>query len=258
MLVQVACAPGRRAETPTGPHFSVLTYNINRERTDRRATLGLIVEADADVAVLEEVTPEWEEAIRAATGLHYEYMEFRHFDRGGGLAILSRLAFDEVRYVPSPAGKYPGWRVSLHTAMGVVSLLAVHLHPPVDNRFKFTIGAWFARPRDRRDEIQAFMRDGGSTDRAIVAGDFNEETNGLAVRWLRGLGYVDAASELGRERWTWSSGGGPFAWRSRLDHILYSGDLRCFSAEVLPGGGSDHRAVIAWFGPTGDAARPEP
>ena len=58
---------------------------------------------------------------------------------------------------------------------------------------------------------------------------------------------------FGRYPHTWRWRVGVVTVKKRMDHILYSEELSCFDARVLPLGGSDHYPVVALF-----AAKPAP
>jgi endonuclease/exonuclease/phosphatase family metal-dependent hydrolase len=80
----------------------------------------------------------------------------------------------------------------------------------------------------------------------VVLGDFNEGCEGLAVGYLLENGYADAmrvyeqakASQSPTTMAVWDS----------VDHILFSQDFECYSADMLDRGGSDHQPVVAVLG----------
>ena len=243
-----ACCRLQGAQTPPGAHFSVLTYNVNREMPDPDATVRLIRERGADVVVLQEITEAWEGKLREALGEAYPHMLFRQYRRGGGLAILARSPVREAAYIESPAGKYPGWIVEADTPVGPVTVLAVHLHPPVDAQARFTLAALRWRPADRRREIEAYMRQLPADRPAVIVGDFNEARSGSAVRFAVDHGFIDALSRFDRCSPTWTTWLLILPISNRIDHVLYRAPLHCYEAMVAGGGGSDHRAVYAVLG----------
>src|SRR2546423_494295 len=62
------CTPARQLETPTGPHFSVLTYNVNFGGPRPDLAIDAIARADADIVCLQETNPAWEQSVRAGLG----------------------------------------------------------------------------------------------------------------------------------------------------------------------------------------------
>jgi len=228
-----------------GPRFSVMTYNVDRDKPGSERTLDTIAEADADVVALEETNAEWESAVRARLGGQYPHMEFRHFEKGGGLALLSKFPVAERQYIQSPAGKYPGWIVWIETPVGAVEFLVVHLHAQVDGEGHFTLRS---RAADRLAEITAYTSGMRPEVPRIVLGDFNEGETGPAVRYVKSLGFTNALPEFDHLSKTWSPTRIVKLPTRRIDHMLYSPPLKCLKSAVKGFGGSDHRAVWAQFG----------
>lgn len=245
--LMTACQSLRAHEKPTGDYFSVITYNINREPTHPQATIDTIAAADADVVILQESTPQWEAAITESLRDSYPHMQFRHYARGGGLAVLSRFEIEELAYIQSPAKKYPGWVIDVSTPAGKVQLLAAHLHAPVNARGEFTLYDLLRRSKDRLREIETYTAALTPDRPTLVLGDFNENDTGQALRLMREQGYTNALSEFDRSSHTWSLLPGLPLITNRTDHILYSEQLYCFTSRVLNFGGSDHRPVYAVF-----------
>src|SRR5687767_9406268 len=127
------CRSVRVAEEAHGPHFRVLTYNVNWGQPGPELAVEMIREARPDIVCLQETTPEWENYLRARLGREYPHMEFRSSEgrAGGGLAYLSKVRAAEVAYIPSKTGWFDGWIVQFGTAAGAVQVLNVHLRPPV-------------------------------------------------------------------------------------------------------------------------------
>ena len=260
LILLCGCASTRKPEAPTGPHFSVLTYNVNfggpRPGLAAKAILG----AGADVVCLQETTPAWERYLRSRLKEKYPHVTFRHFGGAGGQAVLSRFPVKEIAYVLPEAGWFPGWIIEVQTPVGPVQILNVHLRPAVSDRGSFTPSSYYSTKATRLDEIRWFYARLNAKRAAVVLGDFNEDDSGRAVQWLRAKGMKDALREFDRDTHTWR-------WRTsvgtvydRLDHILYSPRLHCFSARVIEAGASDHLPVVAVFGGKrghGDAAEGE-
>ena len=82
----------------------------------------------------------------------------------------------------------------------------------------------------------------------LVAGDLNETERGPALDWLEAQGMTNALPQFDRSTPTWRWAWGLVTLRRRMDHILYSMDLYCYSAMVIPAGASDHLPVVAVLG----------
>ena len=120
LLIVTACGvPLRQPEAPRGGHFSVLTYNINFGGPSPHEAVQVILDADADVVLLQETTPAWEKTLRDALEATYPQMRFRNARGAGGMAVLSRLPFKELHYAQSDAGWFPFWVLRVDSPAGL-------------------------------------------------------------------------------------------------------------------------------------------
>src|SRR5262245_51385184 len=101
-FAQIGCRSTRHAETPTGPQFQILTYNVNWGGPRPDLAAEIIRQSGADIVCLQETTPEWERFFRQALAKEYPFADFRYSkDRmGGGLAFLSKVRAQTVAYIP--------------------------------------------------------------------------------------------------------------------------------------------------------------
>jgi len=251
VLAGCGCHTVRQAESPIGPHFRVLTYNINWGGPKPDLAAQVVRESGADIICLQETTPEWAQYLRTALAKEYPYMQFRDSAArmGGGLAFLSRVPGTEVAYIPSQTQWFDGWIMAFDTAAGPAQILNVHLHPPVGKNGYFNASGYLFTGQDRLQEIQRFFparRPGMPT---LVMGDFNDTDKSPAIEWLKQQGMMSALPQFdsGTPTWHWSAG--PVSLHRRMDHILYSGELHCDAAEVIRAGASDHFPVAATLEP---------
>ncbi len=246
-LVLAGCgeAPVRDAEDgqsakPAGaapPTLRVLSYNVRYTKPDFDGVVAAIVDADADIVCLQEVSDAWQAALRERLAGRYPHMIFgRGFFSAGGKGVLARVPVAE-RALQRPGNSlFPVLLVRAETALGPVELLNVHLRPP---QWAGTSGA------HRKEMVRAWeLRQGGAP--LIVLGDFNEGDEGGAATYLAEQGLTDALKRFapGESTWRWSSR--YLTAHARFDHVFYS-DLRCLSARVIETDASDHRPVLAVF-----------
>jgi len=146
-----------------------------------------------------------------------------------------------------------------------VFILNTHLRPPLSPTSPFmglSLSAWFDSKEDRRndskkfynvllDAVKAAKMPKGEKPCIIVAGDFNEEENGLAYKYFQDdVQLRDARQEFDRQAdtWHWPLLNGWYTTRAKYDHIFYSPvSLRCVGAKVRQEGSSDHYPVVATF-----------
>jgi endonuclease/exonuclease/phosphatase family metal-dependent hydrolase len=240
-------APLRQAEQPVGPHFRVLTYNINYGGFRADLNVRAVIEAGADIICLQETSPAWERFLRPRLRDRYPHCLFRHGRGAGGMAAFSRWPLKEVAWHKPEAGWFHGWILRAETPVGPVQILSVHLRPPLSERGRVSLGTLHRTKSVRLAEITELERRLDPKLPRIILGDFNEEDGGRAVKHLVERGYTDGLPEFDRRSDTWFWRAGPILLNRRYDHILYSEGLHCCHAEVVKAGASDHLPLRALF-----------
>ncbi len=251
-----ASAPLAPRAAPEGvPTFAVATYNVNFGLGGDPEGVAAIRRTRAQVVLLQETTPAWERALRAALSRRYPFMAFRHAGAAGGLGILSRHPFDDGDLIAPTVGWFPAWRVVVHSPVGDVQVLNVHLRPPVSDGGSFVSG-YFSTPSLRRAEIASFFPALEPSLPTLVAGDFNEDEGGHAARWLEARGFRSVLPQYrpGDKTWRWALGFLPLS--ARLDHVFFDARLEPLEARVVKAGRSDHLPVFAAFVRRPQSAQP--
>lgn len=250
LVAFVACASPSAAQTQrTGPVVRLAAYNINYGLAQNgivdEDTLIAIGAPAADVVLLQEVTSEWEQAIRVAFSGDYPHMAFLSRPGPGGLAILSKSPIVEAEELP-PVTWFPAQRAVIATPLGRVQVLNVHLRPPFSDDGSLVSG-FFATPPIREEEIESFVRALDEALPTVVAGDFNE-ADGRALGALYARGWTNALIAAGNKdkTWRWSVWG--FEVTDRLDHIVVDQRLSVHAAAVVDAGRSDHLPIVAVLG----------
>lgn len=235
--------------------LTVMTYNVNFGVAGDASTLDAIAGGGADVVLLQETNAAWERSMRARLGGTYPHMRFGAPESmpAGGLAVLSRWPFEVTHASPSDGGFFYAWRVVVHTPRGDVQALNVHLRPQVSDEGSLLVGRFTTGP----NRLRELTRHRATLSRALptlVAGDFNEDERGDAVRSLTDAGMRSALVEFAPGAMTWRWPVGPFTVRQRFDHVVYDpARFECLHARVSPAGASDHLPVIArlrWRAPS--------
>jgi endonuclease/exonuclease/phosphatase family metal-dependent hydrolase len=243
------CRATRLPQQPVGPHFRVLTFNVNWGGARMDLAAQAIRSSGADIVCLQETTPRWEAYLRTSLKTEYPFMEFSHSATrmGGGLAFLAKRPARQIAYIPSETGWFDGWIMEFTTDVGPVQILNVHLRPPISDRGSWVSG-YLTTSDDRKFEIERFFAARKQDLPALVVGDFNEGENSPAVRWLESQGLINALPQFDRSTPTWKWRYRGVMLKRRMDHILYTPDLRCSAARVIEEGASDHFPVEAVFG----------
>ena len=242
--------------------IDVLSYNVNNEAahhpTRRRRILRAIFSSGAQIILLQETNPSWEELLREdAVALEFVYTYFHHpcpSDRkAGGSAILSQfpLNIDNIQIFSNnvPDSVFPSMvcdvsipikhmkrssRTTSTTQVNsnnvTITIANVHLRPPVN----LDGSAWLDTARKtetfRIYEVKELIRRSQESKRTIdiIAGDFNEGDTGGAIRHLISTGYTNALSKYvprRKETHRWNYFGKVWQLRKRLDHILWHSDV---------------------------------
>jgi len=259
LLQAVACGPAPlqpREPTPGKGHFKVVSYNVEKGKHDDESTVAAVGAAQAEILSLQEVTPEWMEVLAERYAERYPYMLFRDKGGAGGLATLSVYPLSDQGIKVGPGGWHPAWHVLVHTPVGPLQILNVHLRS-ISGGDGNLVTSYLDTDRDHELEIAGFSAECEAQYASLVVGDFNEEPDGAAVRFLERRGFDNALPlyHPGQPTWRHRSVGDQL--EATVDHILFDDTLETLNAFVLRRGNSDHLQVVAHFEPDGERL-PEP
>jgi len=221
-----------------------MTYNVHWANPAPTTSLDAIDKADPDVVLLQEITSEWKTLLEKRFKDRYPHRIY-HPGRAGGIAVLSKLPIkrDELWHAPNTGAFFPAQRIILDTPRGDVQVLNVHLRPAIEG------GSWIkgfmSTPAVRRREIEAHWL---KIDKlpTIVAGDFNEDPDGLAIDFLAGHGLARVPTS-GPTTWHYEQIVKGKPWdllKMDIDHVLVDGNFTAKDAHVMDAGTSDHRPVV--------------
>lgn len=213
----------------------LVTANILLDNP-RLAELGAdLARSDADVVVLQEVTPEHAEALsRTSLWAAYPHRVLDPLPGPHGSAILSRYPIRSGGAFP--VAGYPMTRADVLTPAGVVRVVDVHAVAPLDASHT---RRWVAQLA----ELSRMAPPAGGS--LVLAGDFNATMDHAPLQRLVSGGLRDAFDEAGRgwgatwPRWDW-----PMPPVMRLDHVLVSDAVTVTSVRDEVSVGSDHRRLV--------------
>ena len=232
-------ARARSRDLGSGPVFTVLTFNIWNEATDKTATVDRIMASGADVVTLQEalglVKPP------AALMAAYPYRATCDDSWGCEILILSKRPILERHYTaPEPTG--PGgplwavWITTTATDGRPVRVLSTHLAWPIPPDFR----------QAQVEELSDIVEGLGQTS-LIVSGDCNADGSSFTLH------DQDSAlpSLIRRTR-------GVFSWPAiidgthwpalfpflAIDQVYASRDWRTLTVARLPRSGSDHYPIL--------------
>jgi len=239
MLALAACSEPER--------LRLLSYNVNFGLAGDIAGVRAIGQAKADIVVLQETNPAWERALIETLGRRYPHVRFADPDGmpAGGLGVMSKFPIREVQTLPSDGGFFVAWRIVVDTNLGRIQILDVHLRPPTTDDGNYVVGLFSTRD-DRLRELTKHMASLDPGLPAVIAGDFNEQGDGLALQYATQRGFTDAIAERhgSKRTWRWRLPGG-MTIEYQLDHILVDNRLRSVASEIREVGRSDHFPIWA-------------
>lgn len=249
MLALSACSSRPEPAAPVahahGPTMRVMSFNVNYGIAGDPETIQAIARERADLVLLQETNPAWETGLRAELGSHYPHIAFRHAGAAGGMGVLSKYELDDLGQIDPPErGWFFSWRVRVHSPLGKVQVLNVHLRPQIGDNGSVVSG-YFTTGSVREREMQKYFGELEANVPTIVAGDFNEQPGGGALDYLSERGFFDVLdrTEGTRDTWRWNTSVGTL--RRELDHIMLGKGLATVSAKVVGAGNSDHLPVVA-------------
>jgi endonuclease/exonuclease/phosphatase (EEP) superfamily protein YafD len=225
------------ASAAHAPHLHLITQNLRFDNGHKDELARQLRSFDADVLLLQEVTPRWWDVLEANGVLAKYPARLRQLDQhANGLALLSRRPL-LAKHIWD-AGGAPMLSAIIETDRGALRLVDVHPQPPA-----FVFNDY----RRMTSAITDILRDDllASGVPTLVAGDFNSTPYNKWIHDILGLGLHSAHEDRGRPLATsWPNGLHKFP-PLRLDHVMMTGTLVTLSVREGDGVGSDHRPVIA-------------
>lgn len=234
--------------------FTTVSFNVRFGGADTGKFVHNVERLNADVVLVQEITPEFASRLRAETVRKRPFADvFRHsagFAKSGpsGTVLYSKHPIDSPEQWLVDAGlgePHVSPAVTISTPHGQVTVANIHTAPPLPGMTR----QWRDDLRQIRSKIEQ------TNGPLIVAGDFNADVTHPDFRKLRS-GMIDAiagsrftAGAFPQNTWP-DKLPAPF---TRLDHILVR-DASPSAGGVLCGYGSDHRAVWATVSLPGEAA----
>ncbi|MDY7100539.1 MAG: endonuclease/exonuclease/phosphatase family protein [Actinomycetota bacterium] len=230
-------ARGRPDAVPDGAvTVRLVTSNVYEANPTPERLAAHLLDVDADLVLLQELTPELLDTFEAA-GLTdgYPHRVLDPLPGAQGSGILSRLPLDDGR-----AFAVAGWPMT--TALVTVGdaevrVVNVHAAAPLSDENA-------ARWERQLDEL-AGARDLGG-DHVVLAGDFNATLQHAPLRGLLDADFREAYREAGRGLGaTWPVGLVPLVGPLiRIDHVFVTPGLGVADIGLGSGHGSDHRPVV--------------
>ena len=224
---------------PAPGELTLATFNLHFEAAEDTETVAAVGELAADIVLLQEVSPRWQEVLEQRYGTRYPHRLFAPARGAGGLGVLSRFPLLDQGLLAAPI-HHPAWLVAAHTPAGELHLLNVHLRAS-RRRGQSLLAGLYSMSSDHELELRHFLENARVAPQ-VIAGDFNEGPHGAAVRWLLARGFSDALQQHQPGVPTFRALGGLYT--STFDHVMLAAELIAVDAWVVRRGSSDHWPLV--------------
>lgn len=220
-------------EKPGAIHLRLLEANVLGSNRNYAALNRAVLEAHADIVVLQELTDEWQKQTEDMLS-QYPFHEVVPKPGGSGIALFSRYPLEDVRILNLDSSSHIAILAKVNIDGTRVSILA--LHPPTPVRTDKFLN------RNRQfSEAAAIFRD--TRGPGILIGDLNTTMwSPYFTDLVRNSGLRDARLGFGlKPSWPMPL---PAILQLPIDHCLVSAEV---TVEKLGTGrrtGSDHRPLI--------------
>ncbi|MGI9031226.1 MAG: endonuclease/exonuclease/phosphatase family protein [Ilumatobacteraceae bacterium] len=212
----------------------VMTLNLYFGQADAAAVVGEVRARQVDLLMLQELTDEAREELRAA-GLDRElpHAVTSPIPGASGNGLWSRTPIDAL--VPPDGFGHPPVAGTIELAGQQVLVADVHPVAP----YPFAADQWSAELRRLADWL------GTGEGPAVVAGDLNATFDHRQFRDLLDTGLRDAVEQAGAGYVPTYPVGRRFPPLISIDHILTRGPITATDVETQELPGTDHRALLA-------------
>ncbi len=220
------------SDTPDGVPLKIMQVNVHAPTSNYHRVVDVVTAESPDVVFLLEITDAWATGTRelaAEYAYHYAAPRADNF----GIAVYSRVAFDDVTQVDSAPLGYPTLVARATVAGRPVTLISTHPTKPLGRH------GFDARNEQLRHIAGLATASGAGT---ILVGDLNVTPWAHSFNtFLRESGLRDARRGFGVLP-TWPVFM-PFAMIP-IDHALLSDDVSALELRRGPRTGSDHLPLI--------------
>lgn len=237
----LACAPALQP-APEQTRLRVLTWNLHYDSHQAPGVEDTLRALDADLVLLQETNADWQARLG---GLYPHELWTPGPNRGGGVAVLSRLPVELLAEHRVVDALFPAQRLAVGTGFGEIQVLNLHLQAPFAERGGLPVG-FFTTKATRKEEV-AQLLELGVPD--LACGDLNANEREPSLQQFEDHGMVSALPEFAPQQRTWHGPGElPMVWR--IDHCMVGPSLQATEADVLKVGPSDHWPLVVGLAPS--------
>ena len=214
---------------PTSETVRAVTMNLKADNRQTQKVLDFIKQADADLVVLEEVSPAWGAALQSAD---FPYRLEQIQDGYFGIVLLSRYPLSNARVVQIGASGIPSLVADVHLPRSAITVIATHPVPPLNADYSARRDAQLAALPSMADQQKYPV---------LLMGDLNASPWCAPFRsLLKESGLSNSMDHFGFQP-SWSPSARFFTLP--IDHILHDPQIVIHHRSLGPDIGSDHVPV---------------
>lgn len=238
----------RGEDISTGKELSLMTYNLYFKNNYKKNSIDRILEENADILVLQEITLSWNTTLGKSLGNRYPYRKVIALNGTHGTGIYSKYPIGSHKRLNNSSNLPIAQIITVKVGKQKIRLINAHLASPaiaVENpdRFFELYTKNYRIRQQQLDKINTLARkDDADFDCQILIGDLNTIRYEPIFRDLTKLWY-----NLSDISWIRYNANFPNSGKippvMSLDYIMLRGSFTGESFSVVEGGSSDHLAI---------------
>jgi Uncharacterized protein conserved in bacteria len=223
--------PAAKASPPAT--VRVLHANVLKSNRNYNAVFDLVNRSNADLIVLQEITEDWHAQIEPVANSSPYFKSVPGLE-GSGMAIFSRVPFEDVQVLQLDSSTHLAIAVKLNLRGREVTLLSLHPPTPIT-------ASKFENRNQQFREAAKFLNSVEGTK--ILIGDLNTTMWSPYFTTLLHTSHLrDVRLGFGlKTSWPMPL---PSFMRLPIDHCLVSADVEVKNVQIGASIGSDHRPLI--------------
>jgi endonuclease/exonuclease/phosphatase (EEP) superfamily protein YafD len=233
--------------------LSIMSYNLMFVNKKPLTSVKVILDADPDILLIQELTPDLAKLLQAKIGKKYPYQEAVAMIGTHGTAVYSKYPLDNIKMFNNYSNRPIAQLMAVQVGAKRILLSNVHFASPgvavehAKGFFNMYDKIYKERVKQIKELDAVFEKNAPKYDLCLMAGDFNTLTfepifGYLNKRWVNLHTESGSFWDLNFPR---SNRMPPLV---RIDHFLAKGKCRAIDSKVLQGGASDHLGVIVRVG----------
>ena len=214
------------------PTIRVMLLNVNRANQQFDLIYTHIKNADPDIVVLEEITPQLATALEKLNPRYPHRFEQIRTDCFG-IAILSKIPLENPHVIKTQDSEIPTLVTQIHSSQGLLSIIATHPTPPVSQSLNAL------HKRQLATLVQTVQQ---QTHPTILVGDLNMSPWSAYFRpFLKDAALKNSMNGFGFQP-SWPAQ--IALLRTPIDHLLHDPRIKIQHRFIGKEIGSDHLPLI--------------